>query len=337
MGSSLTHSSGIDVVVPCYNYGRYLRQCVDSVLQQEDVAFRVLIIDDCSTDNSDEVGRSLAAQDSRVEFRRHSKNLGHIATYNEGFDWVSDNSTLLLSADDLLTPGALARAARVMTLHPDVGLVYGGQILVQENVPPAEVVGDWTYEIIRGSDLIQRMCESGSNPVTTPTAVVRTSVVRAVGAYNASLPHSADMEYWLRVAVRSSVGVIKTSQAYKRCHSNNMQIEYVRHAMGDLKQRMAAFESFYKQDGWRLQNAAQLLGKSRQTIATQAFWAASEAFDRGADAQCQDLLELAHALDPTLPRQRQWRRMVWKRRMGARAWRTVRPLIDFVRRQCVPA
>ena len=52
--------SRVDIVVPCYNYGRYLRQCVDSLLTQEGVDVRVLIIDDCSTDDSPEIARAIA-------------------------------------------------------------------------------------------------------------------------------------------------------------------------------------------------------------------------------------------------------------------------------------
>src|SRR5262245_8621798 len=97
----------VDVFVPCYNYGRFLRECVGSVLAQPGVEVRVLILDDCSTDDSAEVGRALAASDPRVEYRRHATNRGHIATYNEGIDWAAADCTMLLSADDLLTQGAL--------------------------------------------------------------------------------------------------------------------------------------------------------------------------------------------------------------------------------------
>ena len=102
----------IDVIVPCYNYARYLRGCVQSVLRQEGVQVRVLIIDDFSPDHTPEVGRALAEEDSRVEYRRHPQNARHIATYNEGFEWAAGGATLRLSADDLLTPGALFRALR---------------------------------------------------------------------------------------------------------------------------------------------------------------------------------------------------------------------------------
>src|SRR5687768_2018774 len=116
----------VDVIVPCYNYGRFLEGCVESALRQQDVDVRVLIIDDASPDDTEGVGRQLADRDARVTYRRHAVNQGHIATYNEGLlEWADGDYALVLSADDMLTPGALARAARVMDAHPDVGMTYG--------------------------------------------------------------------------------------------------------------------------------------------------------------------------------------------------------------------
>jgi glycosyltransferase involved in cell wall biosynthesis len=68
-------------------------------------------LDDASPDNASEVGAEVAREDSRVTLVRHHVNKGHIATYNEGIDWVSADYMLLLSADDYLLPGALDRAA----------------------------------------------------------------------------------------------------------------------------------------------------------------------------------------------------------------------------------
>ena len=102
------------VIVPCYNYGDLLEACVASVLSQQEVDARVLIMDDASTDSTPEVGRRLAAQDPRVEYRRHDVNRGHIATYNEALDDVTGDYCMILSADDLLTPGSLMRATRLI-------------------------------------------------------------------------------------------------------------------------------------------------------------------------------------------------------------------------------
>ena len=118
-------SPGVDVIVPCYDYGRYLRQCTQSVLQETDLPIRVLIIDDASNDGSAEVARAIAAEDHRVEVIVHAENRGHVATFNEGIAWVRSRYMLLLSADDMVAPHALARAVAMMEAHPDVAFVYG--------------------------------------------------------------------------------------------------------------------------------------------------------------------------------------------------------------------
>src|SRR5438067_328538 len=105
--------SRVDVIVPCYNYGHLLEDCIRSVLSQQDVDVRILLMDDASTDETESIGRRLAA-DRRVEYRRHRVNRGHIATYNEALACLTGDYCLILSADDLLTPGALMRAARLM-------------------------------------------------------------------------------------------------------------------------------------------------------------------------------------------------------------------------------
>ena len=118
----------VDVFVPCYRYGRFLETCVGSILSQEGVDVRVLILDDASPDETESVGRRLERADSRVEYRRHAVNAGHIATYNEGIAWATADYVQLLSADDVLTPGALARITRVMDAHPEVTLGYGRDV-----------------------------------------------------------------------------------------------------------------------------------------------------------------------------------------------------------------
>ena len=94
--------SRVDVIVPCYNYGNMLRACVRSVLDQEDADVRVIVMDDASTDSTEAVGRRLAAEDPRVEYRRHATNCGHIATYNEALADVTADYCMILSADDQL-------------------------------------------------------------------------------------------------------------------------------------------------------------------------------------------------------------------------------------------
>ena len=120
-----TELASVTVVVPCYNYGRFLSQVAGSVLSQERVNARVIIVDDASTDDSAAIAQQLAAADARIEVVIHAENQGRIRTYNDGLQRVVTAYAALLSADDLLVPGALARATDLMTCRPEVGMVYG--------------------------------------------------------------------------------------------------------------------------------------------------------------------------------------------------------------------
>ena len=95
----------VDVGVPCYGYGHFLRECLESVLNQKDVEVRVLILDDASPDDTPNVAAALAAKDSRITYRRHAANRGHSATYNEGLDWAE--------ADWQLIPTRVCRRASI--------------------------------------------------------------------------------------------------------------------------------------------------------------------------------------------------------------------------------
>src|SRR5215210_1888787 len=99
----------VSVVIPLYNYGRFLGECVQSALDQDGVDVDVLVIDDASTDDSLSVATAIAAGDSRVRVVCNERNLGMVGTMNEGL-WAAGGEYLVkLDADDLLTPGALAR------------------------------------------------------------------------------------------------------------------------------------------------------------------------------------------------------------------------------------
>jgi glycosyltransferase involved in cell wall biosynthesis len=322
----------IDVVVPCYKYAHYLRGCVESVLTQEGVNVRVLILDDCSPDHTPAVAAELVRRDSRVEYRRHEVNRGHIDTYNEGLlEWAGGDYCLLLSADDLLAPGALRRAADVISSNPEVGLVHGGQVTFVTDSPAFESVGAGRPAmVVSGEAFIEQCCQVGGNPVATPTAVVRTALQRTVGGYRKHLPHSADMEMWLRLATRAAVARLDAIQAGKRMHAANMQHAHLTTNLGDLTKREETFASFFGRDGLGLPGANELHGLARHRLSWEAFWAASEAYDRGDRHAVEVGLACALRLDPGLKSSREWFRLKCKRRLGP-AWSLVRPLLNRLR------
>jgi glycosyltransferase involved in cell wall biosynthesis len=275
-------TSTVDVVVPCYNYARYLRPCVESVLSQPDVSVRVLVIDDSSSDETPQVGQSLAAADHRVEFVRHAANRGHIATYNEGLlDWSTADYVVLLSADDMLAPGALSRAVSIMDRDPSIGMVYGPAVhFSREEQLPTVVHSEPRYTRFSGSEWLEARCRAGHNVISSPEVVVRGSIQRAIGGYRPELPHAGDLEMWLRVAAVSSIGYIRRiPQAFYRVHPKSMLRTRYHTSLTDLRQRKAVFDAFFAHHGG-LAHAAQLHELANRALAREALWEASRAYDR---------------------------------------------------------
>jgi hypothetical protein len=324
--------ASVDVVIPCYNYAKYLPRCIASVLSQEGVDVRALIIDDCSTDETPAVGAALAQQDARVLYRRHAKNMRHIATYNEGLiDWASADYCMLLSADDLLAPLGLQRATRVMDANPNVHMTYGMALLFSDDAQVAHLPPDssaHTHRIVRGADFMRRSIVG--NPVPTPSALARTRVQRAVGGYSATLPHTADMEMWMRFAAWGDIGVVPQVLAYKRTHSTNMSIQYAERPLGDFRERIDACRELLGKPE-NLGSGVPTLAEAYDLIGNQVFWWASTLADADQSAACDEALTLAAELAPRLRGSPEWRRLRIKRALPRSLRRAVAAVLDRTR------
>jgi glycosyltransferase involved in cell wall biosynthesis len=330
--------SSVDVIVPCYRYGNFLRECVTSVLAQSVQNVRVLIIDDASPDNTAEVASDLAREDPRVTFLRHAQNKGHIATYNEGIDWVSADYLLLLSADDFLLPGALGRATDLMDAHPEVGFTFGKAVILDDRGATSQTNADDGFEdkkgwrILTGLEFIEL---SGSrNIVPTPTAVVRTELQKRLGGYRPELPHSGDMEMWLRLAAHASVGMSEAYEAVYRRHAGNMSLEYTMKTwLPDLQQRRAAFDCFFQTCSYVIPDAQQLRRKLFLLLGRDAVGYASSAFNEGKMEVSEEISQYALELSPEVKGSLQWTKLACKRFLGYGAWHALQPALAIIRKR----
>jgi glycosyltransferase involved in cell wall biosynthesis len=260
----------VDVVVPCYNFARFLEGCVRSVLDQSVKDVRVLIIDDASSDDSLLVARKLAQADPRVTVVAHAENKGHIDTYNEGIAWASAEYFLLLSADDLLVPGALERAVEVMDANPDVVLTHGEEIRWHDHLPIPDIKPVQNYNW-KHHDLLKQICVTAVNIISTPTAIARTKTQKTIGGYRASLPHTGDMEMWLRFAANGSVARINAVQGIYRKHSAAMSNAYHVDKMRHYWQTKLAFDSFFDEYENSLNDSRSLRIVARRALASHIF------------------------------------------------------------------
>ena len=320
--------NSVDVVIPCYNYARFLPQCVASVLDQKGVNVRVLIIDDCSSDDSESVGHALAEQDRRVEFRRHLANCGHIATYNEGLlGWASAEYSLLLSADDAIAPGALARATQVMDCHRELGMTYGlaRYIKGEDDLPASVEALSNMLRVVSGSEFLRR-CFMHGNAVETPTAVVRTELQQHLGGYRADLPHSGDMEMWMRFAANAPVGVIHAVQAFVRKHNSNMSRQYFGQMLSDRREVAQACEQILSKWGDRFPDSGIWRKVMQRRMSEESCWMASNAFESGDSEGFRTCLEFAEQINPNIRASSLWWRLQVKRFLGLALWHKISPI-----------
>jgi glycosyltransferase involved in cell wall biosynthesis len=324
--------ASIDVAVPCYQYGRFLRDSVGSILSQAVGNLRVLIIDNASTDNSLEVANQLASEDPRVGVCAHRTNLGHHASYNEAIEWASADYFTLLDADDLLAPGCLARAITIMEQHPNVVFVYGQEqaasFAAREQPPfdPSNLEASWT--ILDSRTILEELCHvvdrivPGLNPGTT--IVRRTNVQKKIGYYRKEIAHADDLEMWLRLASAGDVARTSAIHGIRRLHGSQVSEAYREIPLYLFTQRHEAFASFFQHEGRSMPNAKSLNRLVRTKLAKEALWSGLWLVKHGNEEEGAKLVEFALRLAPT----------VTVPRLAKGVWNLDRPLnrvADFTR------
>ena len=301
----------VSVVIPCYNYGRYLPAAVSSVLQDEGVQVDILIVDDASTDGSAEIAHSLATMYPEVDVLVHEENRGHIATYNDGLARARGEYVVLLSADDQLTPGSLSRATALLEAHPEVAWVYGAVCEFDQDLPVVSTRtvgwGLWT-----GDEWLRRVAASGRNLTVSPEIVVRRRVLEDAGGFDQSHPHAADMLLCMQMAARGHVGrILGAPQAYYRVHGVNMHSTQYASLVQDYQAVRDVFRAFFVE---RLESSRQPDGlheRARRAMAHEAVRQANVVVHDSADpasaAEATALMHFARETDPAVVGTRSWR------------------------------
>jgi glycosyltransferase involved in cell wall biosynthesis len=209
----------ITVHVPCYNYGRFLPDALDSLLQQSFAAWEAVVIDDASTDET--VAVLDRYHDPRIRVVRHPVRRGHISTFNEGIALATGDLFVILSADDRYRPAFLERVVAWFDEHPEATLVttHGERIDGQGCVFGTEVAPFERSGVYAGLPLLFERTF-----VAASAGVARTATLRSLGGYDADLNHSADAYLWRQLAISGPVGYLHERLYERRFHAESMSL-----------------------------------------------------------------------------------------------------------------
>jgi glycosyltransferase involved in cell wall biosynthesis len=126
-------SISVSIIIPVYNGGENIRNVLNSVFKQQNVRFEVIVIDDCSIDNTPELLKMIA-RDHMVKLITHSRNQGLAASLNEGINMASGDFILTLHQDcELIGSDWIERALKIFREEKNVGILTGRSVWDSRN------------------------------------------------------------------------------------------------------------------------------------------------------------------------------------------------------------
>lgn len=182
----------ISVIMPAYNASRFVREAIDSVLLQNDNCFELIVVDDCSTDETGAICAEYARCDKRVRVLRTQANLGISGALNAGLEAAGGALIARMDADDISLPTRLSRQRAYLRDHPSIALC--GMAI--------EVVAVDGRTFLRRSgsamsaELIERLA-AWCSPLAHPTWMFRREVIDTIGGYRDVAP-AEDYDFLLR-------------------------------------------------------------------------------------------------------------------------------------------
>ena len=219
----------VTFVVPCYNLAHLLPECLNSILVQTYRDFEVLVMDNCSPDNTPEVVQSF--QDPRLQHVRNQTNIGHVRNFNKGIAMARGKYVWLVSADDFLTsPHALGRYVEVMERNPQAGYIFSCATTAQDASHTREVPA-WAYagkkdRIWKRRAFLKRLIRN--NCLIMSSVMARKQCYESVGMFSLEMPHANDWYLWCSLALRYDVAYLAEPMACCRVHGESLTAAFNR-------------------------------------------------------------------------------------------------------------
>lgn len=220
----------VSVCIPTYNYARYLPEAVESVLAQDYSDFELLIIDDCSRDDTRDVGESYARKDDRVVFRVNGRNLGMVENWNLCLEQARGEYVKFLFGDDMLCRND-ALGSMVESLDSDAGisLVGSPRNLMDDD---SRIIGCLSYleagKVMPGTEVISRclLDQRNQNLIGEPSVVMFRKFQGARG-FSPRYRQLVDLEMWFHLLEQGKYAHLDRPLSSFRIHAEQQTAKNV--------------------------------------------------------------------------------------------------------------
>jgi len=209
----------ISVLIPTYNYGRFLAQALESVLMQTYTDFEILVVDNCSTDETGEVVRRFAGKDSRIRYIRNSSTVDMVSNWNISLRAAQGEYVKFLFSDDfLVSPLTLELLAGALDSNSAVSLVGSARKVVDSQSRPIDLWAFYREDTVqKGSEVIKGCLYKKCNYIGEPTAVMfRCS--QAVRGFDDRYRQLVDLEMWFHLLEQGDFAYINMPLCVFRKH-----------------------------------------------------------------------------------------------------------------------
>ncbi len=210
-----TETQNVSVVIPTYNYGRFIADAIESVLGQTVAPTEIIVVDDGSTDDTEAVVRGFGG---RIKYIRQ-ENAGVCAARNRGVAESSGDLIAFLDADDIWEPTKLEKQIAKFASDPAIGLVHCG--MREYDSLTGKTICD---HLVGGEGWLANDLLLWEKPVIIGyggTVVVRRVAFEEVRGFDERLTVGEDLDFCYRIAVRFKVGFVKEILMHYRMHDRN--------------------------------------------------------------------------------------------------------------------
>ena len=176
----------VSIVLPTYNGSRYLAGAIQSCLDQTFTDFELILVDDCSTDESPRIIAEFAEKDERIRTVRHEQNKRLPGAINTGMSMSRGRYLTWTSDDNLYRPNAVAEMVAALDREPEVAMVYAGATFIDADGKP------------QGPMAIAPPDQLAHTSVVGACFLYRREVYDTIGGYDEKLFLVEDWDYWMR-------------------------------------------------------------------------------------------------------------------------------------------